>query len=152
LPIAEERCLVDEDSYEPAFEGAFGGESWRVAGGGSATVFDCLIGFFSTVEDAECDELEQFAAAGKLLFEGGVDVFAGFAVGLEEAAAGSGKVDSTDALPGDGKFRGGGCHKHNSVLQVVYLGYAARLRLHTRFLQLLYSMDVNQRAGMTAIR
>src|SRR5437660_7021165 len=93
LPIAEKRCLVDEDSYQPAFEGAFGGESWRVAGGGSATVFDCLIGFFSTVEDAECDEPEQFAAARELLFEGGLAIFAGFAVGLE-VAAGSGHVDS----------------------------------------------------------
>src|ERR1700751_41681 len=82
-PVAEERRLIDEDSYEPAFEGAFAGECWRIAGGGSATVFDCLIGFFGTVEDAECDELEQFAAARELLIEGGLAIFAGFAVGVE---------------------------------------------------------------------
>ena len=121
MPIAEKRCLVDEDSYQPAFEGAFGGESWRVAGGGLATVFDCLIGFFSTVEDAECDEPEQFAAARELLFEGGLAIFAGSAVGLGVAAGGA-RVDSTDAFCGDGKFRGGGCHKHISVLQLIYLG------------------------------
>jgi len=124
----EERCLVDEDSDQPAFEGAFGAESWRVAGGCEAAVFYCLFGFFSAVQDAAGDEMEHLAGIGELqvkgiLFDLPVDfiffILAGLAIRLA-MAAGKGNVEMPGALLGRGKeLRGGGCHKHVSVLQLV---------------------------------
>lgn len=99
---AEERCLVDQDSDDPAFEGAFTAECRRVARGGKTTVFDRLVGFLDAVEDAACDELKQPAAARELQFEGGRDVFAGLAVGFEVAVI-SGKAGPLDALRGSGE-------------------------------------------------
>src|SRR5258708_348895 len=84
----KERGLVDEDSDEPAFEGALAGESGRVAGGGEAAVFDRFFGFLSAVEDAVCDEEKQPAAAGEPQFEGGPWSCAGVPVGIPAGFAG----------------------------------------------------------------
>jgi hypothetical protein len=100
LVAEEERCLVDEDSDQPAFEGAFAAECWWIARGFEATVFDRLLGFRNAVEDAACNEMKQLATAGELQLEG-VFVFAGFAVGFEGAAT-DGKVDPLDAFRGRG--------------------------------------------------
>src|SRR5580704_8743411 len=75
LPAKEERCLVDEDSDQPAFEGAFAAEPWRVARGGDPTVFDCHFGFFSAVEDALGDEMERLASVRELQLEDALFVF-----------------------------------------------------------------------------
>jgi hypothetical protein len=134
LPAEEERCLVDEDSDKPAFEGAFAAESWGVAGGCDSAVFYRLLGVLNAVEDAAGDEMEQFAAVRELQVEGRVFVLlgdfvffsffslfvlAGLTAGFG-AAGGDGSVDVPDAFRGRGrKFWGGGCHKHVSVLQSV---------------------------------
>jgi hypothetical protein len=113
LPRAKEkRCLVDEDSDQPAFEGAFAAEAWRVAGGLEATVFDGFFGFLDTIEDAACEEVKQAAAARELQFEGLFPFIAGFAVGFAVAAA-SGRVELLDRFRGSGEFWGGVCHKHH---------------------------------------
>ena len=119
----EERCLVDEDSYQPAFEGAFHAELRRVARGREATVFDCFFSFRNGVEDAACDEKEQPAAVRELQLEGAFTFFGGFAVGFEVTAT-DGKVEWLGAFRGGGEFWGGVCHKHVSVLQLV--AYADR--------------------------
>src|SRR6202011_2921967 len=76
LPAKEKRCLVDEDSDQPAFEGAFVLEPWWIARGGKATVSDRRFGFINGNEDAACDEMKQLTAARELLFEGVFSVFA----------------------------------------------------------------------------
>jgi len=91
LLAEKERCLVDEDSDQPAFEGAFAAESWRVARGGEAAVFNCFVGFLNALEDAARDEMQQPAAARELQLEGALPLVAGLAVGFEVAAT-NGKV------------------------------------------------------------
>jgi hypothetical protein len=118
LPAKEKRCLVDEDSNQPAFEGAFVLEPWWIASGGNATVPDRRFGFIDGGEDAACDEMKQLTAAGKLQLEGALCLFAGFAVGFKVAAT-NGKVGLLDAFRGSGEFWGGVGHKHVSVLQLV---------------------------------
>ena len=119
LPLAEEEGgFVDEDSDQPAFEGAFVFELWWIARGGKVTVSDRRFGYIDGGEDAACDEMKHLAAAGKLQLEGALDVFAGFAVGFKVAAT-NGKVGLLDAFRGNRKFWGGVCHKHVSVLQLV---------------------------------
>src|ERR1700756_448569 len=56
LAVEQERRLLDEDSEQPAFEGAFVAECRRVAGGGAVAVFDCDFGLLVAVEDVVCDE------------------------------------------------------------------------------------------------
>jgi hypothetical protein len=129
----EERCLVDEDSDQPAFEGTFAAEFWWVARGRQATVFDRLFGFLNAVEDAACDEMKQLAAARELQLEGALDLFAGFAVGFEVAAT-NGKVDLLDAFRGSGEFWGGVCHKHHVF---GYKKYRSRMQGSTRAYNLL---------------
>jgi len=112
-PAKEERGLVDEDSDQPAFEGAFAAESWRVAGGLEAAVFDRFFGFLDAVEDAACDEMEQPSAARELQLEGVFPDFAGLAVGFEVAAT-CGKNGLLDRFRGGGdEFWGGVGHKHD---------------------------------------
>jgi hypothetical protein len=129
LLVAEKQGgLVDEDSDQPAFEGAFAAESWRVAGGCEAAVSYCLFGFFNAVEDAAGDEMEQLAGVRELQVEGVLFdlpvyfvffVQTGLAVGLA-AAADNGNVEMLGAFLGSGKeLRGDGYHKHVSVLQSV---------------------------------
>lgn len=113
LRAQEKRCLVDEDSDKPASERAFAAESWRVARGREAAVFDGLFGFLNAVEDAACDEMKQLAAARKLQLEGALDVFAGFAVGFEGATTDA-KVELLDGSRGWRGFWGGVGHKHIS--------------------------------------
>src|SRR5216684_2438250 len=105
-PAEEERCLVDEDSDQPAFEGAFAAESWWVARGLEATVFDRFLGFLNAVEDAAGDEMKQLAAVRELQLEGALDLFAGMAVGFDVAGT-NGEVGLLDAFRGSGEFRGG---------------------------------------------
>jgi hypothetical protein len=133
LLAEKERGLVDEDSDQPAFEGAFGAESWRVSRGGEAAVFDCFLGFLNAVEDAARDEIQQPAAARELQLEGALPLVAGLAVGFE-VAAGHGKVDVLDGSRGRGKeFWGGVGHKH--LCTAASLVCVCRcVRLHTRFL------------------
>jgi hypothetical protein len=108
----EKRCLVDQDSDQPAFEGAFAAEAWRVAGGLEATVFDSFFGFLDAVEDAACEEMKQAATARELQFEGLFPFVADFAVGFAVAAA-NGRVEWLDRSRGSGEFGGGVCHKHH---------------------------------------
>jgi hypothetical protein len=118
-PAKEERCFVDEDSDQPAFEGAFAAESWWVSGGRETAVFDCLFGFLGAVEDALGYEIKQTAVARELQIEGALGIFCGFAVGFEVAAS-DGNVEVPDGLRGGGEeFWGGVCHKHVSVLPLV---------------------------------
>jgi hypothetical protein len=113
LPSAKEKgCFVDEDSDQPAFEGAFAAEGRRVAGGLEAAIFDGFFGFLDAVEDAACEEVKQAAAARELQFEGLSAFIAGFAVGFAVAAA-NGRVVLLDRFRGSGEFRGGVCHKHH---------------------------------------
>jgi hypothetical protein len=91
LLAEKEGCLVDEDSDQPAFEGAFAAESWGVARGGEAAVFNRFVGFLNAAEDAARDEMQQPAAARELQLEGALPLVAEFAVGFE-VAAGHGKV------------------------------------------------------------
>ena len=98
LPGKQEGCLVDENSHEPAFEGAFVLELWAIAGGGATTVPDCLLGFINGSEDATCYEMEHFATARKLLIE---NVFANFTVRVGVGA----NIRNADLLTG---FRSGG--------------------------------------------
>jgi len=127
----EERCLVDQNSDQPTFEGAFGAESWRVAGGCQSAVFYRLVGFFNAVQNAAGDEMEQFAGTREpqvkgILFDLPVYfvffaffVLAGLGVGLA-VAAGKWNVEMPGASLGSVKELGGGrCHKHVSVLQLV---------------------------------
>jgi hypothetical protein len=118
LPAKEKRCLVDEDSDQPALEGAFVFEPWWIARGGKVTVSDRRFGYIDGGEDAACDEMKHLAAAGKPQLEGALGLFAGLAVGSKAAAA-NGKVGLLDAIRGSGEFWGGVCHKHVSVLQLV---------------------------------
>jgi hypothetical protein len=119
LLAQKERGLVDEDSDQPAFEGAFAAESRWVARGGEATVFDCFLGFLDAVEDAACDEMQQAAAARELELEGALPFVAGWAVGFE-VSAGRGKVGMVGRCRSGGKeFWGGVGHKHISLLQLV---------------------------------
>jgi hypothetical protein len=138
-PAKEERCLVDEDSDQPAFEGAFAAEPWGVARGRETTVFYRLFGFFSAVEDAAGDEMKQFAAARELQLEGALDLFAGRAVGFEVAAT-NGNVDLLDAFRGRGEeFLDGVCHKHHvfGLWATKSIGrVCSRLHVHTNFLHL----------------
>ncbi len=125
LRAEEQRGLVDAASEQTAFEGAFAGESWWIARGGEAAVFNRFVGLLNAVEDAACNEMQQPAAARELQFEGALPLVAGLAVGFEVAAT-SGKVNLLDGSRGRGKeFWGGVCHKHVSVLQLVYFVYAA---------------------------
>ena len=118
LPAKEKCCLVDEDSDQPAFEGAFAAESWRVARGCDAAVFDCLFGLLNAVEDAACDEMKQPAAARELQLEGAFAGFGGLAIGFEVAAT-NGKIELLDGSRGRGKEFGGGVgHKHIFSLQL----------------------------------
>jgi len=91
LLAEKERGLVDEDSDEPAFEGAFAAEAWRIARGGEAAVFNCFLGFLNAVEDSACDEIQQPAAARELELEGALPLVAELAVGFAVAAS-HGKV------------------------------------------------------------
>jgi hypothetical protein len=120
LLLAEkERGLVDEDSDQPAFEGAFGAESWRVARGGDTTVFDCFLGFLHAVKDATGYEMQQSVAARELEFEGALPLVARRAVGFE-VAAGHGKVGLLGGSRGRGEdFWGDEGHKHISLLRLV---------------------------------
>ena len=119
LLAQKEGGLVDEDSDQPAFEGAFAAESRRVARGGEATVFYRFLGFLDAVEDAACDEMQQAAAARELELEGALPFVAGWAVGFE-VAAGHGKVGMAAGFRGGGEeFWGGVGHEHISLLQVV---------------------------------
>ena len=118
LPAKEKRCLVDEDSDQPAFEGAFVLEPWWIARGGKVTVLDRRFGYIDGGEDAAGDEMKHLAAAVKLQLEGALGLFAGYAVGFKVAAT-NGKVGRFDAFRGSGEFWGGVCHKHVSVLQLV---------------------------------
>ena len=135
LPAKEERCLVDEDSDQPAFEGTFAAESWWVARGLEAAVFDRLFGFLNAVEDAAGEEGEQLAAARELQLEGLFAFFAGFAVRFE-AAANDGKADLLDRFRGSGEFWGGVCHNH-SLYCVSLIGFMQMDTLDTIFLHLL---------------
>lgn len=131
LLAKEERCLVDEDSDQPAFKGAFAAEPWRVARGGETAVFDCHFGFFRAVEDAVGDEMERLASVRELQLEGALFVFAGLAVGFE-VAAGNGSVDVPDAFRGSGReFWGGGCHEQVPVLQIGLIRIGRWMRLQT---------------------
>jgi hypothetical protein len=139
LPSAKEKgCLVDEDADQPAFEGSFAAEGWRIAGGGEATVFDGFFGFLGAVEDAACEEVKEAAAVGELQLEGVCRVFpivfavvfamvlAGFAgdtVGFEVAAA-CGKAGVLDRFRGGGdEFWGGVGHKHDVFSLLLYRKY-----------------------------
>jgi hypothetical protein len=135
LPAKKKRCLVDEDSDQPAFEGAFAAESWWVARGRAAAVFDRLLGFLDAVEDAACDEMKQLAAAREPQLEGVFLFFAGVAVGFEVTAI-NGNIDLLGALGGKVEFWGVVCHKH-FLCATTSIGCVCRcVRLHTNFLHL----------------
>lgn len=144
MPSAKEKgCLVDEDSDQPAFEGAFAAEAGRIAGGGEATVFDGFFGFLDAVEDAACEEEEEAAAAGELQLEGvfGVvpsvfpsvfaSVFSGVAGGTVgfEVAATCGKAGVLERFRGSGdEFWGGVGHKHDVFSLLLYGKYRWRMQ------------------------
>jgi hypothetical protein len=98
LPAEQEGRLVDEDSDEPALEGAFVLELWAIAGGGAMTVPDRHFGFINGDEDATCYEMEHFATARKLLAE---TVFINFNLRVGLGA----NIRNADLLTG---FRSGG--------------------------------------------
>jgi hypothetical protein len=113
LLAEKEGGLVDEDSYQPALEGAFAAELWRVARGGEAAVFDRFVGFFNAVEDAACDEMQQAVAARELQLEAAPPLVARWAAGFDGAAS-HGKVGLVGGPRGRGEeFWGGVGHKHS---------------------------------------
>jgi hypothetical protein len=124
LPLTEKnRCLVDEDSDQPAFEGAFAAELWRVSRGREATVFYGLLGLLDAGEDAACDEIKQPATAREPQLKGVFLFFAGFAVGFEVTAI-NGNIDVLGAFGGNGEFWGGVCHKHGLCATSSIVAYA----------------------------
>lgn len=70
LSVEEQRCLVDEDSDQPAFERSFVFERRRVARGGEPAVSDGAVGEVDRAEDAAGDELKHLMAAREPLSEG----------------------------------------------------------------------------------
>lgn len=119
LLAEEERCLVDEDSNQPAFEGAFAAAIRWIVRGSAETVFDRFLGFLRVIEDAAGDEVQQPSIAREPQFEGALEILAGLAVGFERAAT-DGNVSVIHAVPGSGEeCWGGGCHKHACVFRGV---------------------------------
>jgi hypothetical protein len=110
LYAEEERGLVDEDSDEPAFEGAFAAAVRWILRGGVEAVFNRFFGFVRAVEDAAGDEIKQLVVARELLFEGPLKIGAGLAVRFERTAT-DGDADLIHAVRGSGEeCWGGGWH------------------------------------------
>ena len=104
LLVSEEACLVNEDSDQPAFEGAFAAAlGWVAGGGGAETVFDRGFGFLRAVEDAAGDEVKQLVIVGELQLELlPLDIGARLAV-LFERAATEGNASVISAVRGGGE-------------------------------------------------
>ena len=79
----KEHCLVDEDSDQPALDGAFAAAiGWIARGSGAQTVFHRVFGILGTVEDAAADEIKQFVIAREVQFERASEGGARLAVGF----------------------------------------------------------------------
>lgn len=63
LSAEEERGLVDEDSDQPTFEGAFTAAIGWILRGSVEAVFYRFFGFVRAVEDAAGDEIKQLVVA-----------------------------------------------------------------------------------------
>jgi hypothetical protein len=104
----EERCLVDEDSEQPALEGSFVLELRRIDGGRTMTVSNCVFGCIDGGEDATGYEMKHLSTVQELLIEA---VSVEFTISFETA-----NIRNADGLIGfrwaTDVFTGSVSHEH----------------------------------------